>query len=167
MQVKNPIRTRGRLRAFLFFLLAALLSGIAAFALLYLLIPLDPKQVTHIEPSPALYDAQGRLFHLRLSSNSEWQIPIPLSEMGKWLPLVAVGVEDGRFYHHPGIDPLALLRATVQNITARRVVSGASTITSQLIRLSISEREPSERGSAVPARGARSLGTKVRESSRP
>ena len=163
MQVKNPIRTRGRLRAFLFFLLAALLSGIAAFALLYLLIPLDPKQVTHIEPSPALYDAQGRLFHLRLSSNSEWQIPIPLSEMGKWLPLVAVGVEDGRFYRHPGIDPLALLRATAQNIAARRVVSGASTITSQLIRLSISEREPSERGSAVPARRARSLGTKVRE----
>ena len=135
----------------------------AAFALLYLLIPLDPKQVTHIEPYPALYNTQRRLFHLRLSSNSEWQIPIPLSEMGKWLSLVAVVVEDGRFCHHPGIDPLALLRATVQNITARRVVSGASTITSQLIRLSISEREPSERGSAVPARRARSLGTKVRE----
>lgn len=163
MQVKNPIRARGRLRAFLFFLLAALLSGIAAFVLLYLLIPLDPEQVTRIEASPALYDARGRLFHLRLSSNSEWQIPIPLSEMGKWLPLVAVGVEDGRFYRHPGIDPLALLRATVQNIAARRVVSGASTITSQLIRLSISEREPSERGPAVPARRARNLGTKVRE----
>ena len=173
MQVKNSIRARGRLRACLFFLLAAVLSGIAAFALLYLLIPLDQEQVTRIEASPALYDARGRLFHLRLSSNSEWQIPIPLSEMGKWLPLVAVGVEDGRFYRHPGIDPLALLRATVQNIAARRVVSGASTITSQLIRLSISEREPSkressgrepsERGPAVPARRARSLGTKVRE----
>ena len=173
MQVKNSIRARGRLRACLFFLLAAVLSGIAAFALLYLLIPLDQEQVTRIEASPALYDARGRLFHLRLSSNSEWQIPIPLSEMGKWLPLVAVGVEDGRFYRHPGIDPLALLRATVQNIAARRVISGASTITSQLIRLSISEREPSkressgrepsERGPAVPARRARSLGTKVRE----
>ena len=179
MQVKNPIRARGRFRAFLLFLLATVLSGLAAFALLYLLIPLDVGQVTRIEASPALYDARGRLFHLRLSSNSEWQLPIPLSEMGKWLPLVAVGVEDGRFYSHPGIDPLALLRATAQNIAARRVVSGASTITSQLIRLSISERgpsserepskgesserEPSERGPAVPARRARNLGTKVRE----
>ena len=72
MQVKNSIRARGRLRACLFFLLAAVLSGIAAFALLYLLIPLDQEQVTRIETSPALYDARGRLFHLRLSSNSEW-----------------------------------------------------------------------------------------------
>ena len=48
MQVKNSIRARGRLRACLFFLLAAVLSGIAAFALLYLFIPLDQEQVTRI-----------------------------------------------------------------------------------------------------------------------
>ena len=102
------------------------------------------------------------LFRSCLSSNSEWQIPIPLAEMGKWLPVVAVGVEDGRFYSHPGIDVLAILRATVQNITAGHIVSGASTITSQLIRLSLSEREPSQ-GSAVPERKARTFKTKVRE----
>ena len=53
MQVKNSIRARGRLRACLFFLLAAVLSGIAAFTFLYLLIPLDVGQVTRIEASPA------------------------------------------------------------------------------------------------------------------
>ncbi len=49
--------------------------------------------------------------------------------MGKWLPLVAVEVEDRRFRDHGGIDWAALLRATVQNARAGRVVSGASTIT--------------------------------------
>lgn len=144
------------------FLLACLFAGGTLFALLYLLIPLDAALVSRIDPSPALYDSKGRLFHLRLSPNSEWQLPIPLAEMGRWLPLVAVGVEDGRFYTHPGIDLLALLRATAQNVAARRVVSGASTITSQLIRLSISERESSP-GSAGPVRRARTLRTKVRE----
>ena len=151
-----------RVRSLLLFLFAAALVGGAAFALLYISIPLDPKEVLRIEASSALYDSKGRLFHLRLSSNSEWQLPIPLSEMGRWLPRVAVGVEDGRFYTHPGIDLLAILRATSQNLATGRVVSGASTITSQLIRLSLSEREPS-RGVASPGRRARTLTTKVRE----
>lgn len=155
-------RPMKRLRVLLFVLLAIVLSGSTIFVFLYLATPLDPGQVTRIEASSALYDSQGRLFHLRLSSNSEWQIPIPLSEMGRWLPLVAVGVEDGRFYTHSGVDPLALLRATVQNIAARRVVSGASTITSQLIRLSISEREPTS-GSVKAVRRARTFRTKIRE----
>src|SRR5690606_30195644 len=44
--------------------------------------------------------------------------------------------EDKRFYYHPGIDPIALVRAVRQNIAGRRVVSGGSTITMQVIRMS-------------------------------
>ena len=150
------------LRALFGAVTAATLAGSAFFLLLFLLVPLDPDQVARIDASPALYDSQGRLFHLRLSPNSEWQIPVPLAEMGKWLPLVAVGVEDGRFHSHFGVDPLALLRAVAQNLSAGRVVSGASTITSQLIRLSISERElPSTPTS--PLRRPRTFRTKARE----
>ncbi|MCR9145176.1 MAG: transglycosylase domain-containing protein [bacterium] len=43
--------------------------------------------------------------------------------------------EDRRFYLHPGVDPAAILRATLQNLRAGRVVSGGSTITQQLARL--------------------------------
>jgi penicillin-binding protein 1C len=78
--------------------------------------------------------------------------------MGKWLPRVAVGIEDRRFYSHPGVDPLALLRAVWQNVTSLRVVSGASTITSQVIRLSISESLTREQGGR-----RRGLATKARE----
>jgi penicillin-binding protein 1C len=108
------------------------------------------------------------LFHARLSGDSEWAFPVPLAEMGKWLPRVAVAVEDKRFYSHPGVDPLALARALWQNAASRRVVSGASTITSQLIRLSVTERAGREEklpGQASARRGARrrNLATKARE----
>jgi penicillin-binding protein 1C len=63
---------------------------------------------------------------------------------GPWLrpeqisPLIrsaALAAEDKRFPHHPGVDPLALIRAAWQNLLAGRVVSGGSTISMQLARL--------------------------------
>jgi penicillin-binding protein 1C len=95
--------------------------------------------------SPSIYDRNGSLFYTRLSPESEWSIPIPLDQMGKWLPIVAVGVEDKRFYSHFGIDIASVMRAALQNLGARKVVSGASTITSQLVRLSITDKRTRSR----------------------
>ncbi len=98
-----------------------------------------PNPLVHVVRwpiSPVLLDKDNNLIHARLSSASEWCLPIPLSEMGTWLPKLLVTVEDKRFYDHIGIDFLALGRAVGQNIVQGRVVSGASTITSQLVRLS-------------------------------
>ena len=108
-------------------------------------VTVSPERVTTIDGSPALYDTEGRLYHVRLSPASEWHIPVPLSDMGKWLPVVAVNAEDGRFYRHFGLDPIALGRAIVQDILRMKTVSGASTITAQVIRLSVSEREHRKR----------------------
>ncbi|MBQ7220169.1 MAG: penicillin-binding protein 1C [Synergistaceae bacterium] len=127
------------------FLLSLSALAIVIFSGLWLAIDLSPEKVTTIYGSPALYDINGSLFHVRLSPDSEWQIPIPLDEMGKWLPLVAVNAEDGRFYSHFGLDPFAMMRAVWQDMTRGRVVSGASTITSQVIRMSVSEREGRKR----------------------
>ena len=115
------------------------------FGALWFTIEINPEKITFILGSPALYDSGGRLFHVRLSPDSEWQIPINLDEMGKWLPLVAVNAEDGRFYQHFGIDFIALSRAVFKDIIRGKIVSGASTITSQVIRLSISEHEGRKR----------------------
>ena len=122
------------------------------FAGLWMNIDINPEKVTTISGSPALYDSEGRLFHVRLSPDSEWQIPIPLDEMGRWLPLVAVNAEDGRFYRHFGIDLLAMSRALWQDLTRQRIVSGASTITSQVIRMAVSEREGRKRTPATKVR---------------
>ena len=43
--------------------------------------------------------------------------------------------EDKRFYHHLGVDPIAIVRAFLSNLRAGRVVSGGSTITMQLVRM--------------------------------
>ena len=93
------------------FLLSLFALTLITFSVLWLNIDINPEKVTAISGSPALYDSEGRLFHVRLSPDSEWQIPIPLEDMGHWLPLVAVNAEDGRFYSHFGIDLLAMSRA--------------------------------------------------------
>ena len=53
-------------------------------------------------------------------------------------PLVVaatLAAEDRRFFIHPGVDPLAVVRATLHNIRSGRVVEGGSTITQQAAKL--------------------------------
>ena len=108
-------------------------------------LPLDEVTEVYSISSPSIYDRNGSLFYARLSPQSEWSIPIPLEQMGKWLPIVAVGIEDKRFYSHSGIDILSVGRAAWQNLRALKIVSGASTITSQLVRLSITDKRTRNR----------------------
>ncbi len=66
------------------------------------------------------------------TTRAQW---VPLERMGK-LPILAVlAAEDRRFYEHPGVDPVAVVRAAAADVAHRRVVSGASTLTMQLARL--------------------------------
>ena len=45
-----------------------------------------------------------------------------------------VAVEDRRFYEHGAIDGISLIRATLSNLKAGKVVQGGSTITQQLAK---------------------------------
>ncbi len=86
-------------------------------------------------PGPLVLDREGRI--LRLAANPQGQRLVNLPE-GKIPPLVAqafIAAEDQRFWQHPGVDASAVLRAAGQNLAARRIVSGASTLTMQLSRL--------------------------------
>lgn len=116
-------------------LAAVTVAGLLFLAVVFVITPSPMPDALNWPVSPALLDKNGELFHVRLSRNEEFCLPVALEDMGKWLPLVATEVEDRRFYSHFGVDMLALLRAVVQNAKSRSVVSGASTITSQVIRL--------------------------------
>ena len=59
---------------------------------------------------------------------------IKLEDMAKYLPQAFIAIEDKRFYYHGGIDPIRIAGATVQNIKARRINQGGSTITCQLAK---------------------------------
>ena len=80
-----------------------------------------------------------------------------------------IAVEDRRFWHHPGVDPLALVRAAAQLLRAGHVVSGGSTLAMQAARLlraapahpalqaDRDRPRPAARGALRPARRARHL----------
>ena len=59
---------------------------------------------------------------------------VPLAEIAADMQHAVVAVEDRRFYHHPGIDPIGLARAIVHDVRARGRVEGGSTLTQQLAR---------------------------------
>lgn len=76
----------------------------------------------------------GRLLGARIAADGQWRFPeAPCPER---FARAAMAFEDGRFLWHPGIDPLAIFRAMAKNAKAGKVVSGASTLTMQVIRLS-------------------------------
>ena len=112
-------------------------SSALIFLLSWQIVESPHSAVKNFASSPLIYDQTGQLYHVRLSKDNEWLIPVKLSAMSPWLPKVAVGIEDKRFYRHGGVDFIALGRAFGQNIFNLRKVSGASTISSQLVRVSI------------------------------
>jgi len=84
--------------------------------------------------STALYAADGSLLGARIAADGQWRLPATPVVTDK-LARALIAAEDQRFHRHPGIDPLALARAIVLNVRKGHVVSGASTLTMQVIRL--------------------------------
>ncbi len=82
-----------------------------------------------------LEDQEGELLGARIAADGQWRFPPRDSVPDKFAQAI-IAFEDQRFYYHPGIDPIAIGRALLQNLRRGRVVSGGSTLTMQVIRLS-------------------------------
>ena len=78
----------------------------------------------------------GSAAYLTLSDDEQWRVPVPLDEVDPSYLTALIAIEDERFYLHPGVDPLAVVRAAAQNASRGTVVSGASTLTMQVARMS-------------------------------
>ncbi|MDR0653741.1 MAG: penicillin-binding protein 1C [Synergistaceae bacterium] len=87
--------------------------------------------------SQTILDKDGNVLNVSLSKSDEWCVPVSLDEMGRWTKNVVVSLEDKRFFSHRGIDAIAITRAMISNVRAGKIVSGASTITAQLVRIAI------------------------------
>ncbi len=101
-------------------------------------------------PPPAL-DRGGRLSVLVLardgsilrgflSADGKWRLPTAAGEVDPLYRRMLIATEDRRFASHIGVDPIAAVRAAAQLLAYGRVVSGASTLTMQAVRLL--ERRP-------------------------
>jgi penicillin-binding protein 1B len=69
-----------------------------------------------------------------LSDQLENRRPVALTQIPQLLQDAVVVTEDIRFWHHPGVDPLGLMRALFRNVKARGVAEGGSTLTQQLVK---------------------------------
>jgi penicillin-binding protein 1C len=108
-------------------------SGISAalFGVLWLLFPLPP-----LKPySVVISDRNGEFLHAFLAEDGIWRLRTPPDEIPPKLKTILLQKEDRFFYWHFGINPFAVARAFVQNLTTGRRVSGASTITMQVARM--------------------------------
>ena len=85
--------------------------------------------------SATLSTGDGTLLGARISAGGQWYFEPAKSVPDKFAKCI-VTYEDKRFWWHPGIDFLSIGRAIRQNLSRHEVVSGASTITMQVIRLS-------------------------------
>ena len=84
--------------------------------------------------STVIVDHEGKLLGASIAADEQWRFP-PRQAIPAKIRDAMICYEDKRFFRHHGVDPLAFMRAVGQNLRARGVVSGASTITMQVIRL--------------------------------
>ena len=96
-----------------------------------------PDGLGKLPPSTSvIVDLRGRSLAVLATPFSRESYPGRLRDMGKWLPLATVAIEDARFWSHPGVDLRATLGAFLRNLRTGRVISGGSTITQQLVKIS-------------------------------
>ena len=85
--------------------------------------------------STVVESAEGELLGARIAADGQWRFP-PCDTVPERFATALVQFEDRQFWWHPGVNPVAMGRALVQNLRSGHVVSGGSTLTMQVIRLS-------------------------------
>jgi len=114
--------------------LAALL--IAALGGGFALDRIYPPDLARLQSHSVMVLAQdGQILRAFSASGGAWRFPVTAEEVDPTYLRFLIAYEDQRFYHHPGIDPFAMVRAASQAIAAGEIVSGASTLTMQTARL--------------------------------
>ena len=88
-----------------------------------------------IATSVEVRDRDGALLRAYTVADGRWRLAVSGAGVDPVFVAMLVAYEDGRFYDHAGVDPIALLRALGQAARAGRVVSGGSTLTMQVARL--------------------------------
>lgn len=94
-----------------------------------------PKKLFKSPTSYVVEASNGNLLSASIATDGQWRFPVADSVPVKFKDCI-IAFEDKRFYSHLGVDFLAMSRAMRQNLKAKSVVSGGSTLTMQVIRLS-------------------------------
>ena len=131
-----PKPPRTLLQSILYWTMVAGIWGailvVAAFAVLAQGLP-DTSKLYDVkrQPSISYLDRSGALLAIR---GSQYAPPVDLDTLPAYVPDAVLAIEDRRFFHHFGFDPVGVARAAVTNMKAGRVVQGGSTLTQQLAK---------------------------------
>jgi len=129
--------------------------GFAATAAMYLVLP-GPVLERSRDLSGLVLARDGSILRGFLSADGKWRLPATTDSVDPLYRKMLLATEDQRFATHPGVDALAMLRAFAQLASNGHVISGASTLSMQVVRL-LERRPRSLAAKAVEAAEALSL----------
>jgi penicillin-binding protein 1C len=90
---------------------------------------------TPLEFSTKVTDKLGEDLRFFTTQDGFWRFPADLKNTDKRFISALINYEDKRFYQHAGVDIFALFRAVTQLLSNSQIISGASTLSMQTIRL--------------------------------
>lgn len=94
-----------------------------------------PEPLFNDPTSTVIEDRNRQLLGAKIADDGQWRFPNTNLVPEKFVSCITT-FEDQYFFDHPGVNLFSLIRATLQNLRAGRVVGGGSTISMQVIRLS-------------------------------
>ena len=117
--------------------------------------PIPALLLTSVDPgSLVIVDRRGEvLYEARSSAGTRGSVMRP-EDVPPALRDATMAAEDARFRGHLGVDPIAIARAAWRNLRAGRIVEGGSTITQQVVDLSLRRQGTPARGWMAKAREA-------------
>lgn len=111
-----------------------LIAALALVAMLVLQFAPLPEKLSRVSYARILLDRNGQLLGASIAGDQQWRFA-PVDKLPEKYVQALLLFEDRRFYQHPGVDPMAIVRAAWGNLREGRVTSGGSTITMQLARM--------------------------------
>lgn len=118
-----------RLTAVVVVLIAVTASG------LWLADKIWPLPAPDVQVAKVVVAEDGSPLWRFADADGVWRYSVSLNEVSPYYLQALLTYEDRWFYSHPGINPLAIMRALWQNLTNQRIVSGGSTLSMQVARL--------------------------------
>ncbi|MBX6351736.1 MAG: transglycosylase domain-containing protein [Thermoflavifilum sp.] len=136
---RRRLRTLGRIAAWTVggLVVAAIGGGVGYAAVMLRGLPkITPDTFTNNSEASVVYDRNGQVLY-RFTRNGDYDPITSTKDVSPWLVDAFVAAEDKTFFTNIGINPLAMLRAAVQDVMGHRIESGASTITQQTVKLAL------------------------------
>lgn len=127
---RKRVATHMRRHRILYCLIFALLVIYAIIKIFF-----TPPLLSDTHFGRAYFDRNGNLMRITLSADDKYRLFTPLADISEYVQRATILYEDKYFKFHPGVNPVALVRAAKNYFTSGARPVGASTITMQVARI--------------------------------